>query len=74
VEVSIKIHADHEIKAAQERRGQRRDLARLNAAAPELLEALKDCVGGRLGGQPGYVNALALQRAEAAIRKAEGRS
>jgi hypothetical protein len=45
--------------------------ARLIAAAPDLLEALKDCVSGRLGGQPGYVNTLALTRAEAAIRKAE---
>jgi hypothetical protein len=42
------------------------------AAAPELLEALKNCVDG-LGCQPGYVGTLALSRARAAIAKAEGR-
>jgi hypothetical protein len=46
--------------------------ARLIAAAPELLEALKSCVEG-LGCQPGYVNTLALSRAQAAIDRAEGR-
>ena len=46
--------------------------ASLIAAAPELLEALRNCVDG-LGCQPGYVNTLALTRAQAAIAKAEGR-
>ena len=66
---SAHVSNDNRLASAEEIKA----IARLIAAAPELLEALKDCVGGRLGGQPGYVNALALQRAEAAIRKAEGR-
>ena len=45
--------------------------AKLIAAAPELLEALRNCVDG-LNCQPGYVNTLALKNAQDAIRKATG--
>jgi hypothetical protein len=41
-------------------------------AHDDLLAALKSCVDG-LGCQPGYVNTLALSRAQHAIAKAESR-
>ena len=48
------------------------ELLNLIGVRDELLEALRNCVDG-LGCQPGYVNTLALTRAQAAIAKAEGR-
>ena len=45
--------------------------ARLIASAPDLYEALDNCVNG-LGCQPGYVNTLALQRAKQALASARG--
>ena len=47
------------------------DNARLIASAPDLYEALDNCVNG-LGCQPGYVNTLALQRAKQALASARG--
>ena len=40
------------------------------AQLPDLLQALKDCVNG-LGCQPGYVNTLALRRAQSVIERIE---
>ena len=78
----MKIHADHEIKAAQERCGQRRDLARLNAAAPELLEACKKVLDYALmdellrDGDPNDafgIRVSDLRGIAVAVAKAEGR-
>lgn len=51
--------------------------ARLIAAAPELLDALRDVVSYyvvRIGGKVDTRRAAALDRARAAIAKAEGRA
>jgi hypothetical protein len=45
------------------------DDARLIAAAPDLLEALKECLSCEFG----VTEKVAIQKAEAAIAKAEGR-
>ena len=50
-----------------------REIRKRIAVMPELLTSLRNCVDG-LGCQPGYVNSLALTRAQSAIAKAEGRS
>lgn len=46
--------------------------AHLIVSAPQLLEALKNCING-LGCQPGYVNTRSLANAQAVIALAEGR-
>lgn len=53
-------------------RDQRQANARLIAAAPDLLKALRAVMGGQIGGQPD-MDAERFRLARAAIAKAEGR-
>ncbi|WP_157952786.1 hypothetical protein [Agrobacterium pusense] len=52
----------------------RREDAHLIAAAPDLLEALIDCVGRFTEAFPAAENYEPIQKARAAIARAEGRS